>query len=423
MKTRIRARNRLGSVCTALLCTAALTSCGYLPGSAGHTTTVTVWLMKDSASDEFIKHFTEEFEHKHRSIKLDIRIQEWSGIGPKVTAALRTGGGPDVIEVGNTQVAMYADSGALRDLTLESVRDLGSKDWLPGLADPGSINGAQFGIPWYAANRVVVYNKELFKKAGIARPPGTRAQWIEDTTRLNRGDQQGIYLAGQDWYTLSGFVWDEGGELAVESGGTFTGALDSPAALRGMDFYRQLQALGRGPRNADEAHPPQADVFADGDVAQIIAVPGTAQTIVKSNPALKGKLGFFPVPGKKAGRPAAVFTGGSDLIVPAKADHTDAAVDVVEALAGTEWQTELARTMSYVPNKSTLADAVKGEEGTSAMAAGAAEGRATPNSPQWAAVEADNPIKPYMTQVLDGQDPRRSAKAASERLTDELLER
>ncbi|MCX4553556.1 extracellular solute-binding protein [Streptomyces sp. NBC_01267] len=416
-------KNRLGLCCTVLLTATALSGCGYLPGTGGDTSTVTVWLMKGSASDGFIHDFTQQFESEHKDIKLDVRIQEWGGIGAKVTAALQSGDGPDLIEVGNTQVAMYAQSGGLRDLTLEAVRDLGSKDWLPGLADPGSINGAQFGIPWYAANRVVIYNKDLFKDAGITKPPRTRAEWIHDTGLLNQGGRQGIYLAGQDWYTLSGFIWDEGGELAEEAGGNYTGVLDSPAALRAMSFYKELQSLGDGPRNADEAHPQQADVFAGGDVAQIVAVPGTAQTILKKNPELKGKLGFFPIPGKTAARPAAVFTGGSDLIIPDKAHDGDAAVKVVEALAGKKWQTELARTMSYVPNKAGLAGVVQGEEGTAAMAAGAAHGRATPNSPRWAAVEADNPIKPYMTEVLTGQDPEAAAKKASKRLTDELVDR
>ncbi|MFJ3698997.1 extracellular solute-binding protein [Streptomyces sp. NPDC090052] len=420
-------KNRPGLSRAVLLATAltatALTGCGRLPGMGDSTTTVTVWLMKGSASDGFVQRFTREYESEHKDVKLAVRIQEWGGIGAKVTAALRSGHGPDLIEVGNTQVAMYAESGGLRDLTLESARDLGSSDWLPGLADPGSIDGAQYGIPWYAANRVVIYNKDLFRNAGISEPPKTRAQWIKDTEVLDHGGRQGIYLAGQDWYTLSGFIWDEGGELAEEAGGNFTGALDSPAAIRGMDFYKELQGLGNGPKNADEAHPQQADVFAGGDVAQIIAVPGTAQTILKSNPGLKGKLGFFPIPGKTAARPSAVFTGGSDLIIPDKAPHGDAAVGVVEALAGRKWQTELARTMSYVPNKAKLAGVVKGEEGTAAMAAGAARGRATPNSPRWAAVEADNPIKPYMTDVLTGQDAGTAAKKASKLLTDELVDR
>ncbi|CAL9622950.1 extracellular solute-binding protein [Streptomyces sp. enrichment culture] len=410
----------------ALVCASAslVSGCGLLPGGTERQT-VTVWLMKGSASQDFLKRFTEDFESTHSDVDLDIRIQEWTGIGPKVQAALEAKGddadaGPDVIEVGNTQVPQYVDGGRLVDLTLESVRDWGSEEWLPGLAEPGMLRGHQYGIPWYAANRVVVYRKDLFAEAGIDAPPKTREQWLEITEKLDSGSRQGIYLAGQDWYTLAGFIWDEGGELAEERGGTWEGALDTPEALRGMDFYRRLQALGDGPVDADEEHPPQAGEFAEGDIAQIVAVPGVAQAVVERNPGLAGKLGFFPIPGRTAAVPGAVFTGGSDLVIPENTDRREAAIAVVEALTGAKWNTELARTMNYVPNKSTLADAVAGEEGVAAMAAGAARGRATPSTPEWAVVEADNPIKPYMTQVLRGADPAKEARRASRRITEQL---
>ncbi|MFB0619211.1 extracellular solute-binding protein [Streptomyces sp. AGS-58] len=407
----------------ALLCvTGSLVSgCGMLPG--GHDRkTVTVWLMKDSASKEFLHRFTEDFERTHGNLRLDIRIQEWTGIVEKVRAALKPGAadGPDVIEVGNTQVPLYADDGRLVDLTLESMRDWGKEKWLPGLAQPGRDGNKQYGIPWYAANRVVIYRKDAFERAGITRPPKTRDEWLADTGTLDSGGTQGIYLAGQDWYTLSGFIWDEGGELAREKDYEWRGTLDTPAALRGMDFYRRLQALGEGPVDADEEHPPQAGVFAGGKVAQIIAVPGLVQSIVRQNPDLKDKLGFFPVPGRTAGRPGTVFTGGSDLVVAQNTDDQFAATTVVGALTGAKWDTELARTMNYVPNKTSLAGAVADEDGVAAMAAGAAHGRATPSTPQWADVEADNPIKEYMTRVLKGADPATEARKASRAITGKL---
>ncbi|MCT9090337.1 extracellular solute-binding protein [Streptomyces sp. ASQP_92] len=407
----------------ALACSLALVSvcsvsgCGALPGFGDDTTKVTVWLMRNSASDDFVQRFKRGYEQEHKDVELDVRVQEWTGIGEKIDRALKDGDAPDVVEVGNTQVPRYAASGGLLDMTLESLRDWGSDAWLPGLAQPGNVDGMQYGIPWYAANRVVIYNKDLFGAAGITRPPKDRAEWLADTAKLNSGQNQGIYLAGQDWYTLAGFVWDEGGELAQQDTGDWKGALDSPAALRGMAFYKQLQALGDGPRNADEETPPQAGIFAGGKVAQMIAVPGAAKAIQKANPKLADKLGYFPIPGPTDAKPGAVFTGGSDLIIPRKTAHRAEAVRVVAALTGEKWQTDLAATMNYVPNKSTLAHAVQGQAGTAAMAKGAAQGRATPNSPQWAAVEADNPIKPYMTSVLNGADPKKAAKAASDRVT------
>ncbi|MGW6208071.1 extracellular solute-binding protein [Streptomyces sp. NPDC055089] len=411
-------KNRMLVGAIALISTVALGGCGMIPGSGGSGgKKVTVWLMKDSVTSDFLDRFKESYEDEHSSVELEFKIQSWSGIGPKVLEALGGKDTPDVIEVGNTQVAQYAESGNLRDLTLESMRDLGSEDWLPGLAEPGSIGGVQYGIPWYAANRVVIYNKGLFEQAGIKSPPKTREQWIADSEKLNRNGNQGMYLPGQNWYVLAGFIWDEGGELAGDRGGDWQGELGTPAALKGMDFYSELQALGNGPKDADEEKPPQSDVFAKGDVAQIISTPSTATLIEKANPELKGKLGYFPIPGKTAKAPGSVFTGGSDLIIPQKADQRSAGFEVIKALAGAKWQEELAKAMSYVPNKTSLAHVIEGEESTAAMAAGAARGHATPNSPQWAAVEAANPIKPYMTAVLQGGDPATEAKTASERIT------
>ncbi|MFJ6465533.1 extracellular solute-binding protein [Streptomyces sp. NPDC091387] len=411
-------KNRMLVGAVALISVAALGGCGVIPGSGGSgSKKVTIWLMKDSVTPGFLDRFKKSYEEAHSSVELEFKIQSWSGIGPKVIDALGGKDTPDVIEVGNTQVAQYAESGGLRDLTLESMRDLGSEDWLPGLAEPGSIGGVQYGIPWYAANRVVIYNKDLFKEAGITSPPKTRAQWLADSEKLNHDGNQGMYLPGQNWYVLAGFIWDEGGELANEKGGDWQGALNSAAALKGMEFYQELQALGDGPKDADEEKPSQGNVFAQGNVAQIISTPSTATLIEKTNPELKGKLGYFPIPGKTSKTPGSVFTGGSDLIVPEKAHQRTTGIDVIKELAGAKWQEELAKTMSYVPNKTTLAHVIEGEESTAAMAEGAAQGHATPNSAQWAAVEADNPIKLYMTAVLQGGDPAKEAKTASEKIT------
>ncbi|MFF9794349.1 extracellular solute-binding protein [Streptomyces bacillaris] len=404
---------------SALVLAAALSACSAPSDSANGDgrTTVDVWLMRDSVSAAFQKEFTADFERRHPEIDVKIQIQEWDGIGQKITAALASNDAPDVIEAGNTQVAQYAESGGLLDLT-DRKDELNGTDWLSGLAEPGAYEGKQYGIPYYAANRVVIYRTDLFEKAGIdAKDITTREQWIDATTRLNQGGTQGIYLPGQMWYALAGFIWDEGGDLATESGGTWSGALDTPEALRGMAFYKKLQALGNGPKDSDEDDPPQADVMAAEKTAQVISTPGGANVIMEKNPELKGKLAFFPIPGKTADTPGAVFTGGSDLVVPAASAHPEEAVTFIKELTGDTWQKKLAVAMSYVPNRTSLASAVADDPGAAAMAVGAANGRATPNTPGWAAVEAENPIKDYMTAVLTGRDPAKEAAKASQDIT------
>ncbi|CCK24869.1 sugar transporter sugar binding protein [Streptomyces davaonensis JCM 4913] len=415
-------KHRPLSLLGVMLLSAGLVACSSSDGdqSDGGPTALDVWLMRDSVSAAFQEEFEAGFEKAHPEIDVKIQIQEWEGIGEKVTAALASNDAPDVIEVGNTQVAQYAQSGGLTDFT-DKVADLGGDAWLKGLAEPGAWEGKQYGIPYYAANRVVIYRTDLFEKAGIdASKIKTRDQWLAATEKLNKGGVQGIYLPGQNWFTLAGFVWDEGGDLAVQEGEDWAGGLDSPEALRAMEFYGQLQALGKGPKDSDESRPLQAEVVAKGQIAQVIATPGGANVIAQSNPELKGKLGFFPIPGKTADTPGAVFTGGSDLVVPAVAAHQDEAYTFIKELTGDAWQQKLALAMSYVPNKTTLADAVASDPGAAVMAVGAAQGHATPNTPQWAAVEAKNPIKDYMTAVLTGRNAKSEAAKASQSITTTL---
>ena len=73
--------------------------------ASASATKLTVWVMRDSFSDPVLDRFKTAFQQSHAGVTLDIQIQEWDGISQKVTSALASTDPPDVIEVGNTQVA------------------------------------------------------------------------------------------------------------------------------------------------------------------------------------------------------------------------------------------------------------------------------------------------------------------------------
>ncbi len=296
--------------------TAGLSACSSSSDTAdsgsgsGGSTTIDVWLMRDSVSAQFQNEFVKGFESTHPDIKVKVQIQEWDGIGEKVTAALASNDAPDVIETGNTQVAQFAQSGGC---------STSATRWTTSTARPGSraspnpapttaSSTASRTTPPTASSSTAPTSSSRFKHRRVRDQDARPVDRGHEEAQL-RLSTQGIYLPGQSWYALAGFVWDEGGDLATQSGGKWKGALDTPEAIAGMRFYEQLQALGKGPKDSDEANPPQADVMAKGKVAQVISTPGGANVVVQDNPALKGKLGFFPIPGKTAATPGAVFTG------------------------------------------------------------------------------------------------------------------
>lgn len=387
--------------------------------------TLTVWYMTGSLPDDVAADLKSDFEEVNDGVTVEYQVQQWDGIGEKLTTALASDEPPDVLEIGNTQVAQYAASGGLTDLT-DAVGEFENSDsWLPGLAEPGQWEGATYGIPFYAGNRTVIYRTDMFEEAGIEPP----TSWDEllatgDTLRETYGDNDRfmpMYLPGQQWYTLASLIWDEGGELAVEQDGGWQGALSTPESQAGIARYKELfDALSAAPADTDEANPQQFEVMAQGDVAMMIGLPWELGSAVEAAPELDGNLANFVLPSTEAGQPAPPFVGGSDLVIPLGSDAPDLAQDFIAMVTGTEYQTRLAEA-GAIPNATTLESAAEGNEILQTSMEAAAVGRATPVDPSWASVEtAPNPLKDMLTQVLQGTPVSDAASQADDLINERM---
>lgn len=403
-----------------------LSACGGgTPASSGgkEKNELTVWLMNGSVPDTIVKEVNADLTKQHPGVKVTVQVQEWNGIQDKLTTALASNNPPDVIEMGNTQNAKFSASGALLDLSPYKAK-LGADQWPAGLASAGQWNGKTYGAPLLAANRVVIYRTDLFQQAGITVPK-TFAEWVADTKKLNEANAktknfQGIYLPGQSWYFYAGLLWDAGGDLAVKDGNAWKGALDTPAAATAMSEYAQLQSLSKAPKDADEATPQQFQVFAQGNVAQMVGLPWEMGSAVGANAKLKDKVAVFAIPGQSADKTGSVFLGGSNLGIAAGSHSPKLASDWLTLMTGEKYQGELATASGVVPNRTSLLAALT-DPTAKTMAGAAANGRVTPVDPRWAAVEAGaNPIKDYMTSVLTGTDPATAGTKASAEITQRM---
>ena len=426
---RVRRALTVG-ITTLVAASLALSGCSSSDdgGSDGGTKKLTVWLMSGSAPDALVDEINSDFTKSHEGWTVDYQVQQWDGIQDKLTTALASNTPPDVVELGNTQSPRFVESGALADLT-DAKDDLNGKNWLEGLAATGEKDGKTFATPFYAANRIVVYRKSMFAKAGITAPPKTIDELIAAGKKLQTANAsnkqfQALYLPGQSWYTLLSWVWANGGDVAKNDSGKWTGTLDTPQAQKGFEDYSRIyKALSKAPADQDEANPQQSTVFAKGNVAMFIGLPweiGTATAPEGGDPKLKDDIGTFQIPGPTG--PAPVFLGGSNLGVAAASPNVDAATDWLELMLADKYQTKLAAA-GVVPALTNLGDSVYGDnEAAKVMAAAAtAGGKVTPVTPAWAAVESGtNPIKNAMTKVLRGTDVATASKEASTSITDTM---
>ncbi|MFI8453884.1 extracellular solute-binding protein [Kitasatospora sp. NPDC085464] len=379
--------------------------------------TLKVWLMTGSAPKGWTDAVKADFETTYPGSKVDFQIQEWDGIGPKVTAALSEGS-VDVLEIGNTQTAGYAASGGLLDITKDKSA-LGGDGWAANQNEAAILDGKQYAAPWWVSNRVVAYNKDLWAKAGLTDTPKTLDEFYTDLDKLKgtEGVADPIYLPGQEWYTYFGLLTGEGGKIAKKDGDKWVGGLSSPEAQKAFETYKKLQGYSAtGPKDKDEATPQQKDVFAKGNVGAMIAL---GWELPKPEEMAKDKIGFFPLPGKTADKPSGVFLGGSNLAVASQSKNTDMAKDFLK-VALNDKNEGLVAAAGNIPNKAALNSQITGDFAKAAQTA-AAVGGITPNTPNWAGVEdKPNPIKDFLTAALQGGDYAATAKKYDDEIAKRL---
>jgi N,N'-diacetylchitobiose transport system substrate-binding protein len=389
--------------------------------------TVTVWLMSGSAPTTMTDALNKEFEAAHAGVKVKYEVQPWTGIQQKLTTAFAGDSPPDVLEIGNTQTPSFASQGVLADLS-GSVNDFNGSQWQPALKASGAYDGKTYGVPFYAANREVIYRKDMFEQAGITATPTSNTEWLDAIAKLKTKfgsdpDFQPLYQAGQNWYALLSFIWDNGGDIAQANGKSFKASLDSAGSKAGLQFYKQLVDTSgtKAPKDNDEAHPAQGSIYGGGKVAMFIGSPYEVATAAKTDPSLTAKSGAFPIPSKNAGQTAPVFLGGSNLAIPANSKNQNAAKEYIKLLSTGKYQTQLAAA-GYVPGTSTDVSALDKDPLASVMAKAAKNGRAVPASPKWGDVESgQNPLKDMLTAYLTGKKTIDQATSDANAALDKLI--
>ncbi|MFG2600449.1 extracellular solute-binding protein [Streptomyces sp. NPDC048462] len=386
-------------------------------GYAGQT--LTVWTMSGSNPPGWTKTVTDEFEKKTKA-KLKIEVQQWNGIQQKVTTALSESNPPDVLEIGNTQTPAYAKTGGLAELA-DVKKEIGGA-WPDAVNAPSVFEGKQYALPWYFGNRVVMYNKKVFKDAGITETPKTRADLFKAFDAIKKkGDAEPIYLPGQNWYFFDGLLVGQGVEPVKKEGDKYVSNLADPKVAAAMDVYKKYQSYSKAPKDKDEATPQQAEVFAKGKTGAIIAMGYEAGTAIKANPKLEKDIGFFTIPGETAEKPEGVFLGGSNFAVAAGSKKQDLAKEFLKIALSEANDGALVKEAGWTPKSEAMQKFAVGQPAAEAAGPAAAKsGGTTPLIPEWAPVEnPPNPIKTYMTLVLQGK----SSAAAAKQVEGELNKR
>jgi N,N'-diacetylchitobiose transport system substrate-binding protein len=411
-------------VMTASACSSSKSSSGgSVPTTDGKGKTVTVWLQSDAQKGwpTVVNQANQRFE-KATGAKVNIEWQQWSNYTTKLDSTFAGSTAiPDVVELGNTQTSSYIAGGAFANLTKAKGDFANSSSWLQGLAESGTSPSGQLeAVPYYAGSRVVIYRKDLWAKAGVTTIPTTLDQLYADLDKIKAANSNdpafsAFYMPGKYWYAAMSFVYGAGGVIASQSGGKWSGQLESAKAQQGLAAWKKFATqYSVGGTTKDESD--QDSIMAQGHVAAILGNGWEVGAVIDpktGNPKLAPDLSTFPMPGTSAGNYTPSFLGGSDLAVPAKAPDKSLGAEWIKFYTDTTSQTLLAKYA--IPNTTSLLSVYEKQAQANQSTGEAAKNTwFVPNTPNWANVESGNVLQNALESIATGKSSVASAAKSAD---------
>ncbi|MFE7837427.1 extracellular solute-binding protein [Streptomyces sp. NPDC057474] len=348
---------RRGIAATALVASIALTAtaCGGSDSgdSADGPVTITWWDTSNATNEApTYKALVKEFEAANKDIKVKYVNVPFDQAQNKFDTAAGATGAPDILrsEVGWTPA--FAKKGFF--LPLDGTEALTDQDkFQPSLIKQAQYDGKTYGVPFVTDTLALVYNKELFEKAGITEAPKTwddlkkAAATVKDETGAD-----GYWGSTQAYYAQS-FLYGDGTDTVDVAAKKIT--VNSAEAKKAYGTWLDLFD-GKGLHKADttaDAYAHIQDAFVNGKVASIIQGPWEITNFYKGS-AFKDKanLGIATVPAGSTGK-AGAPTGGHNLSVYAGSDkaHQEASLKFVNFMTSAKSQETIALKNSTLPTR------------------------------------------------------------------------
>ena len=123
----------------------------------------------------------------------------------KLSAAVPTGTGPDVYDIGTNISVNFIESGLIDPNPADVDKYLKSGAWNKFVVDFFTLNGKTYGLPLMEGSKAsMFYNKTMFKEAGIAGSPASMAELVDAAKKLVKFDSTGKMIRSGISLRLSG---------------------------------------------------------------------------------------------------------------------------------------------------------------------------------------------------------------------------
>jgi multiple sugar transport system substrate-binding protein len=303
--------------------------------------------------------FNEEAKKQGKQVFVNFTTVPGVQMVEKLTAALASRTQPDVMSLDLIQCPYFNSLGAFVDLTDRFNQLPYRDDFSRAMLRLGEYNGKQYQLPFSADNSALIWNKDIFKEAGLdpEKGPSTWAELREFAIKTNSPpDRFGIAFDAQTGGTFMfrwmPYVWSNGGELLNEEGTKST--LNSPQALEALQLWVDLI-------HKDKVAPPGTHTWSSDDLraafqAGKLAMMMNGNFVVallnRDAPNLSYATTLIPPPSETA-KPSS-FAGGDTMGILAGTRAEEQAWDLLQFLASEQVQVDFLAKSGIIPIRTSF---------------------------------------------------------------------
>ena len=206
------------------------------------------------ARTEFLKTQLAEFEKANPEVKIEVISLPWGQAFEKFLSMVQAGETPDIVEMPERWMGLYATNGQLEDLgpylgKWEEAKTLGDRAKQFG----STVKNTQYMIPYGYYINAMFYNKKLFAEAGISGPPATMEEFAQDAEKISAlgNGKYGYCLRGGAgaFGSIQQFLNNMGSKPGYfnEDG---TSTFNEEGSIKGLQMMQDIYQKGWAPKDS-----------------------------------------------------------------------------------------------------------------------------------------------------------------------------
>ncbi|WP_422368253.1 ABC transporter substrate-binding protein [Pelagibius sp.] len=299
---------------------------------------------------ETLKGIVADYEAAHPGVSVEIVSLPWGQAFEKLATMVSGGDIPDVVEMPDRWMALYAGSDQLVNLESRLAGWQGTAALTDKTLAMGRlVDGNAYMIPYGFYLRAMFYNKKLFAEAGVSAPPKTMDEFMEVSRKVSALDGKYGYCLRGGPGGLNGWVM-----MAAAMNGTnqfFTedgkSRINEPGSVAGIQFLLDIYQKGYAPKDSvNWGFNEIVAGFYSGTCAMLDQDPDALIAIAERMDA--ADFAVAPMPTGPSGKafPTIGYAGWS---IFKATEHEDEAWDLVAQLSSPEANIAWAKRVGVIP--------------------------------------------------------------------------